>query len=87
MVARTTRLAGPAPGRCTGRGRAGGVRRGGSGDGPPAAMTPADRDLLLGLPWTPSTRTRGERADVGELDRFSAVVRDLVVRFARNGGT
>ncbi|MEU6148773.1 hypothetical protein ABZ816_02110 [Actinosynnema sp. NPDC047251] len=50
-------------------------------------MTPADRDLLLGLPWTPSTRTRGERADVGELDRFSAVVRDLVVRFARNGGT
>ncbi|WP_309110872.1 M20/M25/M40 family metallo-hydrolase [Saccharothrix sp.] len=34
-----------------------------------------------------NAHARGEFADVEELDRFSAVVRDVVVRFARNGGT
>ncbi|MEU4767502.1 M20/M25/M40 family metallo-hydrolase [Actinosynnema sp. NPDC023794] len=29
---------------------------------------------------------RGEHADVADLDRFADVVRDIVVRFARNGG-
>ncbi|MFD1146201.1 M20/M25/M40 family metallo-hydrolase [Saccharothrix hoggarensis] len=34
-----------------------------------------------------NAHARGEHADVADLDRFSAVVRDIVVRFARNGGT
>ncbi|WNV82867.1 M20/M25/M40 family metallo-hydrolase [Umezawaea sp. Da 62-37] len=33
-----------------------------------------------------NAHARGEHAHVGELDRFSAVVGELVTRFARNGG-
>ncbi|PSL57500.1 acetylornithine deacetylase/succinyl-diaminopimelate desuccinylase-like protein [Saccharothrix carnea] len=33
-----------------------------------------------------NAHARGEHADVADLDRFADVVRDIVVRFARNGG-
>ncbi|XVS60503.1 M20/M25/M40 family metallo-hydrolase [Actinosynnema sp. CA-299493] len=34
-----------------------------------------------------NAHARGEHADVADLDRFADVVRDIVVKFARNGGT
>ncbi|NKE64169.1 peptidase M20, partial [Lentzea sp. PSKA42] len=33
-----------------------------------------------------NAHARGEFADVTELDRFSDIVRDIVLRFTRNGG-
>ncbi|QQQ79888.1 M20/M25/M40 family metallo-hydrolase [Saccharothrix sp. 6-C] len=34
-----------------------------------------------------NAHARGEHADVADLDRFADAVRDIVVKFARNGGT
>ncbi|MEJ2854444.1 MULTISPECIES: M20/M25/M40 family metallo-hydrolase [unclassified Saccharothrix] len=53
------------------------------------ADVPDTRTVVLGPGslHANNAHARGEHADVEELDRFSAVVRDIVVRFARNGGT
>lgn len=53
------------------------------------ADVPDTRTVVLGPGslHANNAHARGEHADVEELDRFSAVVREVVVRFARNGGT
>ncbi|MEU7530192.1 M20/M25/M40 family metallo-hydrolase [Saccharothrix sp. NPDC042600] len=53
------------------------------------ADVPDTRTVVLGPGslHANNAHARGEFADVEELDRFSAVVREVVVRFARNGGT
>ncbi|GAA0221473.1 M20/M25/M40 family metallo-hydrolase [Saccharothrix mutabilis subsp. mutabilis] len=53
------------------------------------ADVPDTRTVVLGpgCLHANNAHARGEFADVEELDRFSAVVREVVVRFARNGGT
>ncbi|MBW4718449.1 M20/M25/M40 family metallo-hydrolase [Saccharothrix obliqua] len=53
------------------------------------ADVPGTRTVVLGPGSLDANKAhaRGEHADVEDLDRFSAVVRDIVVRFARNGGT
>ncbi|NUT93902.1 MAG: M20/M25/M40 family metallo-hydrolase [Saccharothrix sp.] len=53
------------------------------------ADVPDTRTVVLGPGslHANNAHARGEHADVEDLDRFSAVVRDIVVRFARNGGT
>ncbi|WP_433259858.1 M20/M25/M40 family metallo-hydrolase [Actinosynnema sp. CS-041913] len=53
------------------------------------ADVPDTRTVVLGPGSLDANNAhaRGEHADVEDLDRFSAVVRDIVVRFARNGET
>ncbi|NUT99529.1 MAG: M20/M25/M40 family metallo-hydrolase [Saccharothrix sp.] len=53
------------------------------------ADVPDTRTVVLGPGslHANNAHARGEHADVADLDRFAAVVRDIVVRFARNGGT
>jgi acetylornithine deacetylase/succinyl-diaminopimelate desuccinylase-like protein len=52
------------------------------------ADVPDTRTVVLGPGSLDANNAhaRGEHADVADLDRFTAVVRDIVVRFARNGG-